>query len=75
MDEELEALNKNQIWQLVPHISDMYVIGSKQVLKTKPKPDGSLDRLKARVVTKWYHQVDGLHYTETFSLVIKLGTI
>jgi hypothetical protein len=45
------------------------------VFKTKLKLDGSLDRLKACVVTKGYHQIDGIDYTETFSLVVKLGTI
>ncbi|RVW59273.1 Retrovirus-related Pol polyprotein from transposon RE1 [Vitis vinifera] len=53
----------------------MHVIGSKWVFKPKLKPNGSLDRLKACVVTKGYHQVDGLDYIETFSPVIKPGTI
>ena len=75
MVEELDALHKNQTWKLVPRTTYMHVIGSKWVLKRKLKTDGSLDRLKARVVAKGYHQVDGLDYTETFSLVIKPRTI
>jgi hypothetical protein len=37
------------------------------VFKTKLKHDGSLNRLKARVVAKEYHHIDEIDYTETFS--------
>jgi hypothetical protein len=75
MTEELTTLHQNQTWILVPRTPDMHVIGSKWVLKTKLKPDGSLDRLKARVVAKGFHQIDGIDFTETFSLVVKPSTI
>ena len=55
MEEELEALHKNQTWDLLPHTLDMYVISSKWVFKSKLKPNGSLDHLKARVVAKGNH--------------------
>lgn len=75
MEEELMALHKNETWKLVPRTHDMHVIGSKWVFKSKLKPNGTLDRLKAQLVAKGYHQIDGIDYIETFSLVIKPGTI
>jgi hypothetical protein len=45
------------------------------VFRTKLKHDGSLNRLKARVVAKEYHHIDEIDYTETFSPIVKLGTI
>jgi histone deacetylase 1/2 len=53
----------------------LHVIGSKWIFKSKLKPDGTLDRLKALLVAKGYHQIDGIDYTETFSYVIKPSTI
>ena len=75
MLEELAALHQNETWQLVPRTPNMHVIGSKWVFKTKLRPNGTLDRLKASLVAKGYHQINGLDYTETFSLVIRPGTI
>ncbi|MCI13314.1 hypothetical protein A2U01_0034431, partial [Trifolium medium] len=67
MGEEIEALHKNQTWELVPCTPNLHVIGSKWVFKSKLKSDGTLDRLKARLIAKGYHQVDGVDYIETFS--------
>lgn len=53
----------------------MHVIGSKCMFKYKLKPNGSLDCLKACVVSKGYHQIDGIDYIKTFSSVIKPETI
>ncbi|EPS73343.1 hypothetical protein M569_01413 [Genlisea aurea] len=75
MEEELAALHHNETWLLVPRDEASHTIGCKWVFKTKLRPDGSLDRLKARLVAKGYNQIDGVDYTETFSPVIRPGTI
>ncbi|GKV46548.1 hypothetical protein SLEP1_g53521 [Rubroshorea leprosula] len=75
MHEELEALAKNDTWDLVPRMKDMNVVGSKWVFKTKLHADGSLERLKARLVAKGFHQIADVDFSETFSPVVKARTI
>ena len=39
------------------------------------KPDGSIDKYKARLVIKGYRQKEGLDYFDTYSLVIRITSI
>jgi hypothetical protein len=52
MKEELTALKRNDTWELVPRSPHMNVVGSKWVYKTKICSNGTLERLKARLVAK-----------------------
>lgn len=52
MEHEFHALKKNNTWCLVPVPSHGHVISCKWVYKLKYKPDGSMDRYKARLVAR-----------------------
>lgn len=75
MEEELQALEENHTWDLVPRSPNMFVIGSKWVYNIKVRPNGILDQYKARLVAQGYKQEYGIDYEETFIPVAKMTTV
>eukprot|EP00253_Pinus_taeda_P004881 PITA_04881 len=75
MDEELEQIEKNNTWELVPRPKDKNVIGTKWVFKNKLNENGEVIRNKARLVFKGYAQQEGIDFEETFALVARLEAI
>ena len=75
MEEEIIALEHNQTWELVPRLGDVKPISCKWVYKIKRRPDGSIERYKARLIARGFSQQYGLDYDETFSLVAKITTV
>ena len=75
MEEEYNALMKNETWTLVPNDSSYKLIGNKWVYRVKENPDGTINKYKARLVVKGFLQIPGIDFTETFSLVVKAVTI
>ena len=45
------------------------------VFRLKLKPNGSIDRYRARLVTRDYDEIEGINYFDTFSPMVKLATI
>eukprot|EP00253_Pinus_taeda_P003155 PITA_03155 len=75
MDEELEQIEKNNSWELVPRPKDKNVIGTKWIFKNKLNENGEVIRNKARLVCKGYAQKEGIDFEETFAPVARLEAI
>ena len=56
MKVELDAMELNHTWSVVPLPPDKHLISYKWIYKVKYKSDGSVDRHKARLVSKGYTQ-------------------
>ena len=75
MDEELDQIEKNGTWELVPRPKNKNVIGTKWVFKNKLNEDGQVTRNKARLICKGYAQIEGIEFEETFSPVARIEEI
>jgi hypothetical protein len=75
MADEVAALHHTRTWVLVPRPPGVNVVGCKWIFKTKHRPDGSIDKHKARLVARGFTQRHGIDYGDTFSPVVKPATV
>lgn len=60
MQEELNQFERNEVWELVPRLSNRSIIGTKWVFTDKMDEDGNVVRNKARLVAQGYNQEEGI---------------
>lgn len=66
MKHELHSLEANCSWELTDLPISKKAIGPKWVYKIKLKLDGTIDRYKACIVIKGYHQIMGIAFLTVF---------
>ena len=66
---EVDSILHNHTWELVDLPPGNKTIGYKWIFKRKLKADSSVDKYKARLVTKGYRQNEGLNYFDIYAPV------
>lgn len=75
MVEELQAVKRNNTWELVELPTHTKAIKVKWVFKMKHNPDGSISRHKSRLVARGFLQRSGLDYSKVYAQVTRLETV
>nr|GEX98854.1 retrovirus-related Pol polyprotein from transposon TNT 1-94 [Tanacetum cinerariifolium] len=75
MQEELHQFDRLQVWELVDTPFRKTVIKLKWLWKNKKDEDQTVIRNKARLVTKWYAQEEGIDFEESFAPVARLEAV
>lgn len=75
MKDEMLSLKENNTWTLVQLPHGKKVVRSKWIFKTKYNSDGELEKYKARLVARGFTQRYGIDYDETFSPVVRYGSV
>lgn len=72
---ELDSIMENHTWDLVELPKGCRPIKCKWVFRNKLRPDGSIDKFKARLVVVGYTQKKGNNFFGTYSPITKIATI
>lgn len=72
ISDEIEALEHNGTWEVAKKPRDTKLLHSKWVFKPKKHANGTIERYKARLVSRGDEQLYGVDYTYTFSVVLEM---
>jgi len=75
MNIELDTLNRNKTWKLVPRPKNKSVLTNRWVFMTKYNQDGTIKKRKARLVARGHTQRKGIDYEDVFAPVARYETI
>ena len=75
MQDELQILADQNVWDVVPTPANRNIVGSKWVFKIKRDAAGSISRYKARLVAQGFSQQPGTDFDEIFAPVVRYDSL
>lgn len=75
MDDEIKAIEKRDVWEIIPKPKDCKPITSRWVYSLKTNVDGTVKRFKSRLVAHGHKQKYLVNFTSTFSPVIDFSLV
>jgi len=75
MNEEIDAIERNNTSELVDFLEDKNCIGVKWIYKTKLYVEGEFEKNKERLVAHGFSQQLSIDYNETFAPVARLDIV
>lgn len=75
IDEELDSLEQNNTWKLVPRPQNKNVLTNRWIFRRKYNSMGEVIKYKARLVARGCSQEYGIDYQETFAPVVRFDSV
>ncbi|GKD36880.1 zinc finger, CCHC-type containing protein [Tanacetum coccineum] len=75
INDEMDSIMGNNTWVLVDLPPGLKPLGCKWIFKRKLKVDGTIGKLKARLVIQGFKQKSGIDYFDTYAPVTRISTI
>ena len=75
MKSQMGSMYENKVCTFMDLTDDRKAIENKWIFKRKTDDDGSVTIYKARIVAKYFRQVQGVDYDEIFTLVVMLKSV
>jgi hypothetical protein len=72
---EMDSIMSNGTWEIIDCPNRCKPIGCKWIFKNKLRPDGTIEKYKARLVAKEFTQKEGEDFFDTYSPVTRITTI
>jgi hypothetical protein len=75
MVREVKEVMANNTFTVVTRPRDCSEVSMRWVYSLKYKPNGEIERFKARLVARGFSQIHGVNYTETFAPTIRIDSL